>query len=189
MLSIHSGAMLLPATPPSPPTCRRTWHSLTETHRHDPFTAHWPPQKLQGAKCTRKDPGLFSCPWFVNTPAAVQQLPGLYLMTIKHLHEKVDKGRNSRGGLATKRPFYSVQSGRETGREGRRRGWEESWINELKVSWNSGRLNTFGFIKTSVRGGGWGGGGSGGVDSTSFFNFSPSERRGLPLSSAAHLIT
>lgn len=105
--------------------------------------------KLQGAKCTRKGLSHFvfpPCLWFVNTSVALEQLPGLYLITIKHLHEKVDKGRNSGGGLTTKRPIYSVQSSREREREGRRRSWEESWINELKMSWNSGCLNTFGFI-------------------------------------------
>ena len=100
--------------------------------------------KVQVAKSTRKDPIFFLR--FVNTSAPVQQLPGLYLITIKHLHEKVDKGWNSGGGFATKRPIYSVQSGRDTEREGRRRSWEESWINELKMLRNSGRLNTFGFI-------------------------------------------
>lgn len=88
----------------------------------------------------------FSCLWFVNTSVSVRQLPGLYLMTIEHLHEKVDKGWNSGGGLATKSPIYSVQSGRDSEREGRRRSWEESWINELKMLRSSVRLNSFGFI-------------------------------------------
>lgn len=82
--------------------------------------------------------------WFVNTSVSLRQLPGLYLITIKHLHEKVDKGWNSGGGLATKRPIYRVQSGRDMEREGRRRSWEESWINELKMSWNSGWGNIWG---------------------------------------------
>ena len=107
--------------------------------------------------------------WFVNTSAAVRQLPGLYLLTIKHLHAKVDKGRNSGGGLATKGPIYSVQSGRDA----QRGGWEESCINELKMSRNSGSLNTLGFIWRGVQEGG--GGGPGGVDSTGFFNFSLTE--------------
>ena len=93
--------------------------------------------------------------WFVNTSAAVRQLPGLYLLTIKHLHAKVDKGRNSGGGLATKGPIYSVQSGRDA----QRGGWEESCINELKMSRNSGSLNTLGFIWRGVQEGGGGGGG------------------------------
>lgn len=120
------------------------WHSLTEMQRHSLHAGLR--TKLPGAKCAWKDPSSLSCLRSVNTFVAVQQLPGLSLMTIKHWHEKVDKGWNSRGGLATKRLFYSVQSGRDTEREGRRRGWEESGINELKVSWNSGRLNSFGFI-------------------------------------------
>ena len=85
----------------------------------------------------------------------MRQLPGLYLLTIKHLHAKVDKGRNSGGGLATKGPIYSVQSGRDA----QRGGWEESCINELKMSRNSGSLNTLGFIWRGVQEGGGGGGG------------------------------
>lgn len=147
---------------------------MARPHRDAPtLSIHCTPAnaKLQAEPSAQEKPCYFLfCLWFVNTSIALQQLPGLYLITIKHLHEKVDKGWNSGGGLATKGPIYSVQSGRETEREGRRRSWEESWINELKMSWNSGRLNTFGFIQRGVQGG------PGGVDSRGFFNFSPSEQ-------------
>lgn len=52
---VHSQQDHVYYTAPSPPPCRRTWHNLTEMHRHYPFTAQRPAQKLQEAKCKRKE--------------------------------------------------------------------------------------------------------------------------------------
>lgn len=147
---VHAQSPMRNQVPPTP-FCRRTWHGLTEMHRHYPFTAHCANAKKEAAiganaHKKKKRPCYFFPPhslWFVNTSVAVQQLPDLYLITIKHLHEKVDKGWNCGGESATKGSFYSVQSRRDARREGRRRSWEESWINELKMSCC---LNAFGFI-------------------------------------------
>lgn len=89
---------------------------------------------------------------------------------------KLTKGRNSGGDLTTKGPIYSVQWGRDSAREGRRTGWEGSWINELKMSWNSGCLNTLGVIKECRNRGVC----PGRVDSTGFFNFPLSKDLCLP---------
>lgn len=146
VLSIHSRTMCIRLYTTEFPSLQA---DMAQPHRDAPtLSIHCTlaNAKLLEAKCKRKEPCFFFCLWFVNTSVSVQQLPDLYLITIKHLHEKVDKGWNSGGGLATKGPIYSVQLGRDTEREGRRRSWEESWINELKMLWNSSCLNTFGFI-------------------------------------------
>lgn len=119
---------------------------MAQPHRDAPTLFHSPHTGQRKTVRSQVFRFFSSCLWFVNTSVSVQQLPGLYLMTIEHLHEKVDKGWNSGGGLATKRPIYSVQSERDTEREGRRRSWEGSWINELKMLRSSVRLNSFGFI-------------------------------------------
>ncbi len=117
VLSIHSRTMCTRLYKSESPSLQA---DMAQPHRDAPIihSPHAGQRRTARSQVHKKRALFFSpCLWFVNTSVSVQQLPGLYLITIKHLHEKVDKGWNSGGGLATKRPIYSVQSERDTERE------------------------------------------------------------------------
>lgn len=173
-VSIHSRAVHTCKHPIGSPS---TQADMAQPHRGAPtLSIHCTlaNAKQQAAKCPRKEPCADCGSFFLflllvckNLCCKCNNFPACIFWPSNVDMRKLTKGRNSGGDLTTKGPIYSVQWGRDAAREGRRTGWEGSWINELKMSWNSGCLNTLGLIKAGRNRGVC----PGGVDSTGFFNF------------------
>lgn len=90
-------------TPPGPPPLRRTWHSLTETHRHYPFTARWPTHSSSGQVPKKRAPLLlllwlffsFYCQ-FVETSTASATTSPLVSSDHQTFTRKLTKGPKQR---------------------------------------------------------------------------------------------
>lgn len=160
--SVHSqqGCACLPTLHRVPSSSAQA--DMAQPHRDAPtLSIHRTPANAQQPRAQEKSLVVvvvfffsFYC-WFVeNLDCEGNNFPACLLWPSNVDTRKLTKGRNSGGDLTTKGPFYSVQWVREAAREGRRTGWEESWINELKMSWNGGCLKTLGFIKACRDGAG-----------------------------------